>query len=79
MTHRKAAKPQREGAGPQGGLRRRDDGGAYRPPRREGGGMASIDDGMAERARDRDLVVDLAGEGHQSDVLCTSVLMLRVA
>jgi small subunit ribosomal protein S10e len=37
LTHRKAARPQRDGAGPQGGLRRRDDGGAYRPPRREGG------------------------------------------
>jgi hypothetical protein len=42
-------------------------------------GMVSIDDGMAERARDRDLVVDLAGEERQSDVLCISVLMLRFA
>ena len=52
LTHRKAARPQREG-GPQGGLRRREDGGAYRPPRREGGDgeYRRRDDGGGERPR----------------------------
>lgn len=31
--------------------------------------MANIDDGMVERARDPDLVVDLAGAEHQSNLL----------
>jgi hypothetical protein len=39
-------------------------------------GMGSIDDGMAERARDQGLVVDLAGAEHQSDLLCISVVVL---
>lgn len=50
LTHRKTSKPQREG----GGLRPRDDGGAYRPPRREGGGDGEYrrrDDGRGERPR----------------------------
>ena len=49
MTHRKAARPQREG--PPSGLRRRDD--AYRPPRREGGEgeYRRRDDAGAERPR----------------------------
>jgi hypothetical protein len=34
-----------------------------------GVGMASIDDGMVERARDPDLVVDLAEAEHQSNLL----------
>lgn len=53
LTHRKAARPQREGAGPQGGLRRRDDGGAYRAPRREGGDSEyrRRDGGEGERPR----------------------------
>jgi small subunit ribosomal protein S10e len=52
LTHRKAPRPQREGAGPQGGLRRRDDGGAYRAPRREGEGeYRRRDDGGGDRPR----------------------------
>jgi len=51
LTHRKAPRPQREGASQ--GLRRREDGGAYRPPRREGGEgeYRRRDDAGGERPR----------------------------
>jgi small subunit ribosomal protein S10e len=48
-THRKAPRPQREGA--TGGLRRREEGGAYRPPRREGGDEYRRRDDGGERPR----------------------------
>jgi hypothetical protein len=56
--------------GPQGGLCRRDDGGAHRPPVVKGI-RVSIDDGMVVGMRDLDLVVDLEGAELQSRVHCT--------